>query len=411
MPVKRTLKRVGWECLMIATLCLTHSVAHAEKDLSNLTVDQLIDQYHRAAYREELNRRKAGYTKAERDAIRAKLMDPTTKRRFPVQYAEDELFACAVDYWEDANTGHRALVELRKRYRGATSEELAAFTERLRKAYRATPYPDLLPDTSNQTEYSANRGVYSALDNTVKNVLPEAEAVALFREIYLESGQRGAASDFMLRLQGEPFQGPPTQAVLEELQERYKNMDQESLRRAGELDELNAVIGQKLRRFADNGIDALKAREWHRNPLDIILLGQSENPEARELLVSHYGTLSKEWLATESRLDILRALVESYHRKPDVELQRLLREQLTAIAEMDHNANLHYLERTAEVIAETDDPYYIPVLEKCRAGISQAAVRAASAVPDDVREDDIKATLTALDNAVKALELAQLRQP
>lgn len=384
--------------------------AIAQVDMSRFNDEQLIDQFHRTAYRQELQRRLDGYSKAEQDVIRAKLRDESTKRLFPVQYTEDELFECALDS-EDPIPQGRAVEELGKRYRGSTPEELSALADRLRTVYKATPYPKLLPDMSNSRENSANQSVYSALDNVARSSMPEAEAVTLFRDIYLESGQSGAASDFLLKLQGDLFQGPPTQMVLEELQERFKNMDEEDLRKIGEVYEINAIIGQKLRRFADNGFEALKAREWQRNPLDIIAMGRSENPEARELLVSHYGTLSKEWLATESRLDILRALVESYHRKPDRELQRLLREELTAIAEIDHSANLHYLERTAEVIAYTDDPYYIPVLETCRAGINPATVLEASAVPEDIREDDIKATLRELDKAVNALQLAQIPQP
>lgn len=402
-------KRVTRANVFVFVLLILSSITAAQ-ELSELSDDQLIDQYHRAAYRQELLRRESGYTQAERDAIRAKLFDKSTKRHFPVQYTEDELFECALD-GEDPNPGHIALFELKKRYESATQDKLVVLVERFRTAYRATPFPKLLPDMSNARESSANLSIYSALDNAARHLLPEADALALFREIYLESGQPGAVGEFLLRLQGEPFLGSATQAVLEELNARYKDVDEASLHSAGEAYEIKAIIGQKLRRFATPSFEVLKAREWKRNRLDIIAMGRSDNPEARELLESHYGSLSKAWLATESRLDVLRALVDVWNRNPDSELQQLLREELTEIAGMDHSANLHYLERTAEVVRETGDPYYIPVLKKCRAEINPAAIREASLVPDDMREDDIEATFRELDKTIRALETAQRVQP
>ena len=221
----------GWHRAAFVVACaLSASLpALTQPVLSGRTEAALLDQLHREAATERYR-------------------DTPGRRQFPQEFTDDELLdlGLALDP-QDTNPANQAIQELKKRYEDASTEEHTALANRLRAEYQTTPYPILLPDLSNSAEYNASQENYSTVDRAASALLPEAVALALFRDIYLNSGQKGAITRFLLSINGEPFTGPPTLAVLEELRIRTAAYDESELRALGELEGLGTVVNNQIR--------------------------------------------------------------------------------------------------------------------------------------------------------------------
>mgnify|MGYP003653591333 CR=1 FL=1 len=377
--------------------------AWAQTDLSELSDDELIDQRFRKDYREEFYRRLANYTVEEREAAMEKYEDFSNRRKFPQEFNGDELLDFVL-HSDDANPVYKAVQELKSRYEGTSPEEHTALAELLQSEYRAAPYPILLPDTSNSAEFSANLAAYGRIDRTARELLPEELALKLFREVYLDSGQKGAITMFLLQINGEPFRGPATLAVLEELAEKVADWDARKVNAMGEHESLHGIIGNRLRPYADHSFEAIKARDWQKDSRDIYAMGRFDNPEARTLLLEYYDSLLKDFFHVEKRLRVLNALMVRWDREHDFEFRNLLRDELTEILREDHKGNLTYLMKAIESIEATGDPYFILHLERRRAELDLTEIRRASSLPQEYLDINIENTLKSFDRAIETLE-------
>lgn len=394
---------------LVLAVLVEPPMACAQDGLSGLTDAEVLEQLSRKAYREEFQRRYAGYVPEKRAALVEEFRNGAGRRMFPVEFTTDELLELAMDTG-DPNPVSQALQELKKRYEDASEEERIALSKRLRAEYQTTPHPVLLPDMSNTAEYTTNQEKYSAVDRVAKALLPEPLALSLYREVYLDSGQKGAITAFLSRVANAHLRGPATLAILKELRTRTAALDEDELDALGEHEAVESIVYMAIRDCSDNSFEAIKARDWQKNDLDIYAMGNFDNPEARELLLVLYETLPKEWLLTDKRLRVLSALIARWDREHDLEFRDLLRHELTDILKMDHSANLYYLGRTVDVIAETRDPYYIPLLKKRRANLSPAAIRGTSPSPENVLDTTVISVQKQLDSAIAALEKTPLAQ-
>lgn len=392
--------------LLLIAVSLVLQAADAQTELSELTDEQVIEELHREDYEEEFKRRVESYSAEERESMMEILRNTEGRRRFPQDYTDDELFDLVKD-----SRGHRsyfkALNELKARYEAATPDEMTALAERLRHAYQATPYPVFDPENANEPAYLANGSVYNDLDTAVNALLPEELGLNLLREVYLDNGQKGAITQFLLRLRGEPFTGPATLAVLEELAAQVADYGESELNALGEHESLGGIIANRIRRCSDNSFEAIKARDWRGSDLDIYAMGNFEDPEARALLLEYYDTIPKDHLYIKSRLRVLNALIVRWDREHDFEFRKLLREELTDMLRKDYNDSLAWLMDVIRTIEESDDPYFIPLLERRRADLDLADIRRTSFMPSEYVEINIQSTLKSFDSALETLEAEQ----
>lgn len=395
--------------LLLVFVSLALQPADAQMELSEFTDEQVIEELHREDYQKEFKRRVESYSAEEREAMMEKLRNTEGRRRFPQEYTDNELFDVV-----KGSRGHRsyfkALNELKARYKAATSDELTALAERLRHAYKAIPYPVFDPENPNEPGYLANDSVYNDLSAAVNALLPEELGLILFREVYLDSGQKGAITQFLMRLRGEPFTGPATLAVLEELAAQVVDYGESELSALGEHESLGGIIANRIRRCSDNSFEVVKAREWQKNDLDVYAMGNFEEPEARALLLEYYATISKDHLYIKSRLRVLDALVVRWDRGHDLEFRKLLRDELTDMLRQDYNQSLARLMDVIRTIEKSDDPYFIPLLKRRRADLDLAEIRRTSVLPEEYLEINIQSTLKCFDQAIATLEEARLAQ-
>lgn len=388
--------------------CVLFAVGAMAQDgsLETLTEDALIDQFHREAYRAEFFRRLPGYTQEERVAALEKFADVSGRRRFPEEYTEDELFE-HVRRFGDSLPAFQALDELELRYKELSPENHNALFARLRAEYRAHPYPIDSLETVSDPVHVARREVYYGLDAAAKRLLPEQKALELFREVYLESGQKGAVTRFLSSIKGTPFTGAATRAVLEELAVKVGNYDQSTINEMGEHESLLGILGNRIRQCSDNSFEAVAARDWQENSADIYAMGRFEEPEAREMLLAYYDTMPDDYRYCDNRLQALSALITRWDRERDLAFRQLLRRELIELLNLDHNRDPFMIGMVADVIGKTRDPYFIPVLEKRRADLDLPLIRRLSTLPEDQLEDTIKGALDRLGAAIEALEEAR----
>lgn len=389
-------------CILASISLSAPSVAIAQADLTQLNEDQLIENKHRAAYREEFLRRLEGRPAEERKEALQRLLEPMTTRPFPSHFTDEELLECSSDM-SDINAAIKALGELKRRYEDATPAEVTVMATRLRTAFQATPYP-----VYGEVGFVQNTETYQALGNIAKACLPEADALALFREVYLDSGKRGSVTKFVMSLQGEPFQGLPTQVALAELQERFSQLQPDELVAMGESEELAAIILMATRRFSDNRFAAVKARNWRASMDDIYAMGNFAEPEARALLLAYYESIPRDEDYAERRLRVLSALMTRWDRDRDAEFKALLRRDLAELLAMHHNRNTFRMAGVVEVAARSGDRYFLALLKRYRAELNEAEIREHTALPDDYLQTNIETLRQSLDKAIGALEDAGL---
>ena len=394
--------------LALATL-MVPQVASGEDELSGLSEVQILGQIHREAYREEFFRRLADYSAEEREAAMERFVDGSSRRRFPEAFGDDELLDLVLNS-DDASPVYKALKELDRRYETASPEAHTALATFLREAYQVTPYPILLPDMSNSAEASANMAAYGRIDRAVQKLLPTELVLAVFREVYLESGHQGAITAFVSRISQSQICGPATRAILEELKTRTATYDREKLDALGEHEAVESIIYMAIRGCSDNSFEAVKARDWQNSDMEIYTMGTFDNPEARKLLLDFYDTIPKQRLSSDKRLRVLGALILRWNREDDGEVRALLRRELTDLLNMDHNVNPYWIYKTAEVIEQTRDPYYLPLLRKRLANLEPAAIQRASASPEDEVEKTIHSVEKQLNKAIAKLESVQSDQ-
>jgi hypothetical protein len=297
---------------------------------------------------------------------------------------------------------------LKARYAGANASNQAALFERLRAEYRATPYPFAISDAPAGPDIVTHRDTYQGISAVAKACLPEETALKLFREAYLDSGRKGAITQFLLQIDGEPFTGQPTLEVLQELKARVRPYDRAKLDELGENEALGGIITSKLRQCGDNGFDALKATPWQRSGVGIATMGSFKNPEARELLQELYSSLPDGYLQCEKKLEVLTALMNHWDREQDTEFRKLIHIELAEILDMNHNQNPAWITMTAQVIETTRDPWFLPLLKKRRATLDLAEMRRVSTLPEEYREETLQSVQKYLDQAIATLEKEQL---
>ncbi len=396
--------------LMIVSVAATVRLqpAQAQPDYSKLSDEELVKQFDRPGYKAEFQRRLADYGPEEQEEARRLFLERFKSTDAHDTATEDDLLA-AVRNFGDTHQAFKALEELKARYAGANASDQAALYERLRAVYRATPYPFVISDVPASPDIVTHRDTYQGLTAVAKACLPEKSALKLLREVYLDSGQKGAITQFLLQIDGEPFTGQPTLEVLQELKARVRPYDRAKLDELGEHEALGSIITSKLRQCGDNGFDALKATPWQRSGVGIATMGSFKNPEARELLLTYYGTLpEKEYRQSGRRLEVLTALMNHWDRESDSDFRELLRTELAQILELNHNENPARLEITAQTIEATRDPWFLPLLKERRASLDLAEMRRVSTLPEEYREETLQSVQKYLDQAIATLEKEQL---
>ncbi len=385
--------------LLGAQLFFVH--AGAQTDVSGLTDDELMEQIHRETYRAEFDRRMGNYTVEERQGTLETLFENRDRRRFPQDYTIEELFEYIREP-SDRKSYLEAQVEMEQRYRNVSDEEVIALAARLRAAFEETPYP-----VRGTVGYESNLRKYNALAITAGKCLSEGVALNLLREVYLDSGQKGSITQFLLKIEGKPFTGPATRALLAELEAQMAGLGDRELTARHENDYLQGILGNRIRQCADNSFEAIKARDWQKSDLDIHAMGHFEASEARELLLGYYDTLSKDFLHLEKRRRVLEALTTRWDREHDFELRKLLRDELTDMLRRDYSQSLTLLVDLTEVIGKTGDPYFIPLLKRYRADLDLTEIRRTTALPAEYLEANIESTLKTFGQTIATLEAQQ----
>ncbi len=370
--------------LMIVSVAATVRLqpAQAQSDYSKLSDEELVKHFDdRPGYKAEFQRRLEDYGPEEQAAARELLIRERFKPEIPVGEASDDGLIATVRSAGTTQAGHRALEELKARYADANASEQAGLYELLRTEYRAVPWPDddgirsSVPEDINRLE--ARLGLAAV----AKACLPEETALKLFREFYLDSARKGAITQFLAEINGEPFTGAPTLAVLEEIGERISGYDQQKLDELGEHETLGGILVTRLRQCGDAGFEALKETPWQRSGSGVYTMGSFKNPEARALLLEFYASLPDEYLQSGKRLEVLTALMTHWDRETDMEFRQLLRTELTEILGMNHNENPITWTDTVQLIGRTGDPWFIPKLKECRANLDFAEMRRISTLP------------------------------
>lgn len=390
--------------LAAATLFLLS--AGAQTDPSRLTDDALLEQRHRATYRKELDYRLIERSLDERAVLQKKLLEPPS-RPFPTEYTEDELFD-HLRTFRDIDPGYKALTELQRRYNGAEQSEVTELFNRIRGEYRAIPYPVFEPENPKDPGYRTNSEAYHGLDEATKGLLPEDLALKLFQEVYLESGQKGAITAFLVRLNDVKFSGPATGAALEGLVPGVAGYDEQKLKSLGEHEALEGILMRRIdqwnRQQLDNSFAAVKGRNWREDPMDITAMGRFEEPEALELLLAYYDSLPKDQTNDKGRLYLLGVLLSRPERAKNGEVQRRLRDDLTKTISQDYSQRLLQLVSVVETIEKTNDPYYIPLLERRLADLDWREIRRTTTLPEELVEVNIRTTREVFERAIVTLE-------
>lgn len=372
---------------------------YPQEDLSQLTNDELLNQIHRPDYDGEMTRRIERSPDGEKEALKAMRDTQRLNQRKLSDFTDDELMA----QLRNLDPLQRALEELAMRYQDASPEEIYTLAQRLRIEYRTIPYP--IYDTP---VYKASSTAYNGFDAAVKALLTEDHALVLFKEVYVDSGEKGGITRFLTRLQGEPFTGPLTIAALEDLRKRVAALSQSTLNAAGENEMLVPMIDQQLQRMGKVSFEEFQTADWKSGSSGIATMGLYDRPEARKLLLDYYAALPRDYLQCEPRLDTLRALMKHWDREHNGEFRKLLRTDLSEILNLDHNGNPYMIGKSAEIVEETGDPWFLPLLGKRLANLDREAMRKASDLPDEYLDNTIEFVQRALNKAITTLEKEQV---
>lgn len=381
----------------------------AAEDYSKLSDEALVKHFDdRPGYKAEFQRRLEDYGPEEQAAARELLIRERFKPKSPAGEASDDGLIATVRSAGATQAGHRALEELKARYADANASEQAGLYELLRTEYRAVPWPDDDGIRSSVPEDINHLEARLGLAAVAKACLPEEAALKLFREFYLDTARKGAITKFLAEINGEPFTGAPTLAVLEEIGERISGYDRKKLDELGEHETLGGILVTRLRQCGDAGFEALKETPWQRSGSGVYTMGSFKNPEARALLLEFYASLPDDYLQSGKRLEVLTALMIHWDREKDMEFRQLLRTELTEILGMNHNENPARLEMTAQTIEACRDPWFLPLLKKRRAALDLAEMRRVSTLPEEYREEALQSVQKYLDQAIATLEKARL---
>lgn len=378
------------------------------EDFSVLSDEELVKHFDdRTGYKAEFQRRLESYDLKGQEEARELLIRERFKVAHPPEEATEKALIATVRSSSTTREAHKALVELKARYADAGASEQAALYEQLRAEYRAIPYPaygGLTPPTS---EDFARLDSWRGLALVAKSCLPEEPALKLFREFYLDSGRKGAITQFLAEIEGEPFTGTPTLEALQELGKRISGYDQQKLDELGELETLGGILVTRLRQCGDGGFEALKDSSWQRSGSGVYTMGSFKNPEARALLLELYASLPDEYHQSGKRLEILTALMTHWDRERDTEFRQMLRVELTKILGMNHNENPARWAEAVQVIERTRDPWFLPKLQRCRANLDLAEMRRVTTLPGDLLEETLLGLQMAFNQAIATLEREQ----
>lgn len=362
--------------LIVAGHLANHAVA--QPDLLRLSDDEVIEQLHREAYRQEFDRRMRLYTPDKRIELAEKRAKQPRLRQFPDGYSDDELIA--ICDFGDMEPAQKAIAALKSRYATADQAQIAAMAARLRAAYAATPYPSMTASNFDSPAYHASDNVYQGLNAAVKACLPEEEAIRLLLNVYIEPKPFRGVTRFLEVVRGEPFKGEVTLRALLELRMQLLNeYTPEGLLEAGEDSNLLDPLESRIAFCGDSGFEAFRELDWE-SPIGIRTMGSIDRPEARELLLNLYVETPVEQL--DRRLNILGAL--AIHSDPASEnpVRQFLRDELSSIILGDHFARPIMLSSAVQIAADTRDPYFLTTIHTLREKLAPARVQENASASD-----------------------------